>query len=463
MQLAQTLPEQTAIPVTDRVAEFVHDMITADLPDEVRQFTVERLLDTLGVSVGARNMPHTDAALRTVEWLESTGNSTIYASGRSASALDAMLVNGVMGHGIDFDDTHAFLHPGSAIIPAAVALGERLGVSGDRLIRAVVAGYEVAVRASLAGGLAHRGRGYHPTGTCNVFGAVAVGAVLLELPADRIAEAFGIAGSMVGGIVQYRDDGAATKHLHAGLAARNGVLAALLARDGLHGPGAIFEGRFGFLSIMADLENVDQMTRDLGREFAFLRTETKLYPMCRQTNSALDLAHELTEEHGVTADQVDSVTVRVTDYVMNGSWFTTTEPPPNVLKARINFPYGIAATLVHGRLLEAHFAPDQIVDPQVMTLMRRITVIEGEEQTRRWPPERGAQIDCVLKDGRTITLVARNPKGSVSKPLTMADLRAKFDSMVAPVLGEARAAQLAVEIIALPSRADLAGLSRALA
>ncbi|MFC0220270.1 MmgE/PrpD family protein [Pseudochelatococcus lubricantis] len=463
MQMAQTMPQETAISATDQVSDFVHGLISVELPADVQQFTVERMLDTLGVAVGARHMPHVDATLRTVEWLESAGNATIYAADRKVSVLDAMLVNGVMAHGIDFDDTHAFIHPGAAVIPAALALGERLGVSGDHLIRAVVAGYEIAVRASLAGGLAHRSRGYHPTGTCNVFGAAAAAAVLLELPADRITQAFGIAGSMVAGIVQYRDDGAATKHLHAGLAARSGVLAALLARDGLHGPGAIFEGRFGFLAIMADLENLHEMTHELGKDYAFLRTETKLYPMCRQTNSALDLAHELVDDHGVKPDQVESLTVRVTDYVMNGSWFTTNEPPPNILKARINFPYGIAATLVHGRLLEAHFAADMIIDPRVLELMRRITVIEGKEQTRRWPPERGAQIDCVLKDGRTVTLVARNPKGSVSRPLEVADLRSKFDGLVKPVLGDDRAARLADEIMALRTRPDLAALSRALA
>jgi len=426
---------------SQNLSGFLSRMGASDLPVEVADFVTERIIDTVGVMIAASVKPHSRVVLATARELYGQGPITVTGEAQGLPLLEALMVNATMAHGIDFDDGHNFLHPGCVSVPASLGFAQHVGASGDQVIRAVAAGYEASIRASLAAGIDHRIRGYHPTATCNIFGAAAAGGLMLGLDPERMEWALAIASTESSGLGQYKHDGSPIKHLHAGIAARKGGQAAFLARNGLRGFAEAFEGDLGFLQLNANMKNLAELDADLGSRYELLKTETKLYPSCRQTSCASDLALDLHNQHGLRPEAVDRIQVRVPQWAMK-EWHISNEMPANNLRAILSITYCVAAAIRNGRLTVAEFEDSALADPVVADLIGKITVTEGTEETKGWPPLRGASIDVWRKDGEKIAVRSINAKGSPTTPLTGDDLRVKFMSLAAPVFGDATAGQL---------------------
>jgi 2-methylcitrate dehydratase PrpD len=174
---------------TEKLLEFLTSTTLEGLPAPVLDAAKLHVLDTLGIALAATSTPHAPQIAAALDALSEDGNATVIGSTRRRSLSGAILLNGALAHGIDFDDSHKFVHPGCAVIPVALAFAEHYGATGREFLKAVVCGYEMSVRVSLAAGVAHRKRGFHPTGTCNVFGAAIAGGLLAGLDCDQLRAA----------------------------------------------------------------------------------------------------------------------------------------------------------------------------------------------------------------------------------------------------------------------------------
>src|SRR5215471_8975707 len=288
---------------TCELARWVAQLAYRDLPPRTKEVVRILLLDTLGCGVYGYATPWARTLL---DWAKAAapahGTATVWGeSAPSLRAADAALVNGTSIHAFELDDYHqAKLHPGAVVIPAAIAMAEQLNASGERLVTAIAAGYEVMIRSSLAlNPSAARLRGWHLTGVCGPFGAAAACASLLGLDAEPTAWALGLAGTQSSGLWAFNADGTMSKRFHAGRAAQSGVIAAELAARGFSGPTQIYEFHDGgVLKAFSDASDAAPLTRDLGSRFHLDATSIKPYSCCGSTHSYVDAAYELRRRLG---------------------------------------------------------------------------------------------------------------------------------------------------------------------
>src|SRR5215207_7271943 len=260
--------DRHAVPAATRaMAEWIAQLDYHQLPGRTREVVKCAILDTVGCGVYGYQTPWAKMLL---EWARAGGGkpeSTVWGDAApTLRAADAALVNGTSSHAFELDDYHnAKLHPGAVVIPAALAMAEKLGSDGKTLVTAIAAGYEVMIRSSLAlNPSAARLRGWHLTGVCGPFAAAAC-AVLMGLDAERTAWALGLAGTQGAGVWAFNADGAMSKRLHAGKAAHSGVLAAELAALGFTGPTQIYEFEDGgVLKAFSDASDAAPLTDALG-------------------------------------------------------------------------------------------------------------------------------------------------------------------------------------------------------
>lgn len=419
----------------DLLSHFAADLKYENLADDVIESIRRLFIDTVGVTLAGGLEEHARQAGEVAAALAGAEQATILGSGVRTSVAEAAFANGVAAHSIDFDDTHRFVHPGCAVVPAALAIAEWRSVSGKDLIASLAAGYEISIRVAFAGGAKHRKNGYHPTGTCNVFGAAAAASRALGLDKVQTRSALGIACSMASGITQYRLDGSANKHLHAGLAARSGVLAALLAQRGFRGTSGGLDGELGFLSIYADLENVSYLTEGLGKRFHLTETDIKTYPSCRQSHASIDLALQARQQLQLTPETVDQIDIGIYTYA-DRPWYTSNEAPATPLEAMLRIPYCVAAALTFGEVNLPQFADTALHDEKLRALLPRIHVTGDTLLDAQWPAERRVNFTCTTTDGRTVTLSAGNPRGGSDNPLSNDDVIQKFRGLAQNLLGQ---------------------------
>ena len=227
----------------------------------------------------------------------------------------AALVNGTTGHAVEMDDDHrtSVLHPAVAVVPAALAAAELKQAGGAEVIEGVVAGYEAMTRIGDAFLGTQYYEGFHPTGTCGVFGAAAAAGSILGLSTDQLIAAFGIAGTQAAGLEEWKADGSWIKRLHPGKAAESGLLAVLLAQSGYTGPATILEGENGFLKAFSFERkwDVNKILDGLGTEYRGYGTSFKPYAGCRFFHQVIDATLDLVREHKIDAPSVDEVVVRI--------------------------------------------------------------------------------------------------------------------------------------------------------
>ena len=258
---------------TATLAAYVADLKFADIPPEVLERAKVLILDFLGSTIRARRDAESTASLlKMLEALalDGKGESTVFGDGKTWTPAVAALLNGALGHSLDFDDTHAesSLHPSAPVVPAAFAVGEMVGASGRDVLTAIVAGYEVCCRLGNAlDPTSHYARGFHPTATAGTYGAAAAAGKLFGLSKDQIISAFGVSGSQAAGSLQFLVNGAWNKRYQVGAAAMNGVIAATLARNDFVGSTKSVEGKHGLLVGYSDNAHPDKATAGLGKTY----------------------------------------------------------------------------------------------------------------------------------------------------------------------------------------------------
>ena len=300
--------------ITRQLAEFAAQVRFEKLPLQVQERAKWLLTDVVGIALRARHEAEsTPSLLAAVTGLGlAQGKSSAIGDHSTYSPAGAALINGTLAHSLDFDDTHApgSIHSSAPIVPAAFAAAEMAGAGGRDLIAAIVAGYEVQIRLSLA--LVpkdHYDRGFHPTATCGVFGAAAAAGRVFGLSADDIASAFGIALSQAAGSMQYLVDGAYTKRFQVGYAAMSGLVAATLAREGFRGAVDAIAGKAGFLRAYSPNPVYENAVAGLGQHYETMGIAVKPYPACRYSHAAIDGLTDLRARDGIDPKQIDVVEV----------------------------------------------------------------------------------------------------------------------------------------------------------
>jgi 2-methylcitrate dehydratase PrpD len=300
---------------TRELVEFLHPLQAGDLPPEVLDRARYFLLDYLACAIRGSREESSAAVQRMVQRIGGDGCCTVIGTRMRTIPSLAAMANGAAAHGIEMDDTHSAgsIHLGAIMYSAALALAETMpDASSDAFFAAVVAGYEAAARIAMAvQPKEHYALGFHMTPTCGVFGAAITSAKLLGLTAEQTLCAVGIAGSTAAGSMEFLADGAWTKRIHPGLAAQNGIQAALLAAEGFTGPLRILEGRDGFLQGYSRQPIPELLTEDLGESFEILRTAVKPHACCRYMQGPIDAVLAIMREHNLQSSQIQRIEVAV--------------------------------------------------------------------------------------------------------------------------------------------------------
>lgn len=397
----------------------------AALPGRLREVVSLDLIDALGLCVSARNEAYMDQIVRA--W-DSDGPCTALGHDRRLDAAGAAVANGIAIHGEDFDDTleGAPIRVGAMTIPAALAAAERFGLPGERALLGVAAGMETVCRLNhVAPGAIHRA-GFHPVGVIGALGAAAAAGVTLGLDARQQATAFGLAGSMASGILEYLSEGAWTKRLHPGWAAQSGLRAAVLARSGFFAPRTVLDGPHGFFHAFAPTATPDfgHLTRDLGRDWYAERIAFKPYACGTMIHPYIDCMIRLARS-GIRADQIRAITCPTGEGLVHRLWEPLADKhrPPSGYAAKFSMPFCMAVGFFDGDAGLAQFTDARAADPQVLHLAGKISYVI--DPANEYPRNYSGHIRVETTDGRRIALDQPHMRGGVREPLTGDQIRAK--------------------------------------
>jgi 2-methylcitrate dehydratase PrpD len=432
--------------IAQELARRIGAIAFKDLPPEAVAWAKVGLLDTVGVTLAGAG----ESCARIVSQLavHSIGPALLFGSDRGVAPLDAALVNGTAAHALDFDDCSNSMggHPSAPVLAALFALAGTRKVSGRDFLAAYIAGFETETRIARGVNFHHYEKGWHPTATLGTFGAAAACAHLLGLDVRRTTTALALAASLASGIKA--NFGTMTKPLHVGHAARNGLMAALLAADGFTAGADAFEHRQGFFLVFNGAGNfsAEAVLADWAAPLDILNPgiAIKQYPCCGSTHPAIDAMLALVEEHALTPAMVE----RVDAWTHPRRLAHTDRPDPkSALDAKFSVQYCLARALMHGRISLEHFEGDIYKEGGVQALLARIHAAPHPDMSMASTDHFGGEVLVLTTDGRRLAAAVDRPLGrGPEKPLPRPRLEAKFLDCAQRAL-EPAAARLALQMI----------------
>jgi len=425
--------------VVERLAGWAEGYRAVPLAPEVLHHAKRAVIDWYAALIpGAVAAPATLLEKALAEELD-IGKARL-ALGRRATVRAAALINGSAAHTMEVDDIFrdGIYHPGAPTIPAALALAQAQGASGEQFLRAVVVGYELSTRIGAAMGKAHY-KYWHNTGTIGVFGACAAACELLQLDARRFAHALATVTTFAAALQQAFRMDSMSKPLHAGRAAEAGVTAALAAKEGVTGSLDVIEGDAGFGRAMSNGPDWDQAFESLGKTFNITRMTFKNHTCCGHTFAAIDGALALQERMKIAAREIERIRVGSYRAAKEVSGY---DQPTTPAEARFSLKYVVASALTHGSVRFAAFEPARMNDAATRALMERIEVVIDPELDAAFPRQRAARVAITARDGRQEEFLQPTRIGDPEAPLSDAQLDAKYLELAAPVLGEEQARKL---------------------
>jgi len=410
--------------IAEILADWLAVLTPEALPSEIRETSRKLFLDVVGLCVAARNEDYIAATKAAAE----PGACTAFGHGAGFAPFSAALINGTAAHGEDYDDTFEGgpVHSGAVILPAVAALCEREGLGGDRLLLGMATGVELLCRLSLAAPKAVHKAGFHPTAVFGTMAAAGACAAALGLARDKTVSAFGVAGSMASGIIEYLAEGAWTKRMHAGWSAQSGMRAALMARGGFLGPRTVFEGTHGFYKAFAPSVAPDfsQLLDGLGTRWLMRDIAYKPYACGTMTQPFIDCAIRLAEQ-GVAADDIESIVCRVGEGTVHRLWepLAVKHAPQTPFGAKFSTPFCMAIGFLDRKAGLAQFTEARVADPAARKLAAKISyVVDPNDE---YPRNFSGHLRAVLKGGEVREISQPHMRGGARAPLTTAEIEAK--------------------------------------
>ncbi|WP_242139943.1 MmgE/PrpD family protein [Sphingomonas sp. TREG-RG-20F-R18-01] len=434
-------------------AAFANELTIDRVPSTVLERARHLILDAVGTGIAAIGAPWANRAFAAAEEL-GQGTAPVLGHGRALAPRDAAMLNGILMHGLDYDDTHAggIIHATVSAFPTALVAADRADASGADLLLAYIAAMEVSTRVASVSGGAFHGFGFHPTGLIGAFGSTVAAARLLGLDPSQSAMAQGIVLSMAGGSLEFLEDGAWTKRLHPGWAASSAITAATLARHGYVGPTAAYEGRFGLYALYlrdAAPEHIARATAGLGDVWEIDNVAVKPLPACHMTHAAIDAAIWLRQEHGLRGADIAEVTVLVPEAVIP----IVCEPaapkrtPATGYDAQFSIPYTVATALLTGSFTLDALDPAALRDPAVRDLAGRVAYAIDPDTD--YPTHFTGEVIVQTRDGRTLRRREGVNRGAADRPLSNADISRKFVENATRTIDAPRAEAIRAAILAI--------------
>ena len=412
------------------------------------------VLDWIGCALAGSGHRTITTLLGVLE--ETTGKPQATALGRKLKLglLDAPLANGQMGHVLDYDDTHmggVVLHTSSPVLAALFALSERKPVSGADLMLAYAVGFEAGVRSGRTAPGHHKG-GWHLTGTLGSIAAGVASGKLIGLDTQRLTYAMGISATQAAGMQQNR--GTMCKSFHAGKAASNGVLAALLAERGFDSTQEIIEGKKGFSRIYSDVAAPDELTAGMGKGWLIETNGHKPYACGVVLHPLIDAVVTIRNRDRIDPTSVSEIQLRVNPLVLS---ITGVVDPSTGLQSKFSTLHSAAVAMIDGAAGTAQYTDAKAVDPAIAALRRKVKPV-ADESLRK-----DEAYATVIGGGKKHDVHIPHASGTADNPMSDTAIEAKFMANATPVIGADRAKQAAEFVWSLEKQPDVRGLIALLA
>jgi 2-methylcitrate dehydratase PrpD len=411
-------------PVTDRLVRFVHDATWEQVADDIRHEVKRSLVNYFAVALAGCSDPTLDIAVRTYARFSAGPMATLVGRDERLDMLNAAAINAMSANVYDFDDTHipTILHPTSPVAAALFAYSEEARLSGRDFMLAFLLGVDAACRIGMAVSPFHYGKGWHITSTCGVFGsAMAVGKALSLTP-RQLGWALGSAAVQAGGLVETL--GTMSKSVSVGNAARNGILAALLAQNDFDGPARPLEGVYGFLPVFGQTPSVDAVSEGLGDRWEITRVAYKPYPCGVVLNPVLDACLALSR-------RIDPARAgRITAIELTGHPLLrqrTNRPDIQTgRESQVSAQHAVPVALVRGSAGLDAFSDEAVRDPALRALGQRVSFHDDETYSVD-----SAKVVVRFEDGASEEEHVRVARGAIDRPLTDSELETKLRELCA--------------------------------
>ncbi|MCH9669863.1 MAG: MmgE/PrpD family protein [Gammaproteobacteria bacterium] len=441
-------------------AEFVSDLDLNHIPSSVRIRAKHLMLDSIGIAFASGTFEFARTAEAGITAMAEPGSATVIGRSGQIPFRDAALLNGILVHGLDYDDTHVpgVIHATASVLPTVLALGERLGSSGREILLAYIIGAELGARiASVPQGGFHK-LGFHPTGLIGAFGSVLAAARLLRLSPEQTTMAQGIVLSMAAGSMEFLDEGAWTKRMHPGWAAHSAINAAYLAKHGFVGPTKPYEGRFGLYATHvapgSDC-NFDLATSELGAAWEISKIAVKPFPACHFVHACADAALILAADHDLQAQDIASVRALVPEQVIP----TVCEPVENKLRpvsdydAKFSLQFAVGASIVRRQFGLAELEPDALADRDVLAVAAKVT--HEVDPDSPFPQAYSGELVIETTDGRTLRHREHINRGADERPLSNAEISKKYEENALIAISPDQMVRVRDSMLDIESLADI--------
>lgn len=435
-QAGEATAPATAVPsnVTRTLARYIVNARYEDLPANVRKEGVRTLHNYMGVAVGGSGHETVDHAIAALAPFSGPKQASLLGRRERFDIMNAAFINGVSSHVFDYDDTHlkTIIHPGGPVVSAILALSEYKPVSGKEFLNALVLGVETACRVGNAVYPNHYDVGWHITGTAGVFGAAAAVGKLLGQNEQQMVWSLGLAASQP---VGFRESfGSMTKSFNPGRAASNGLFAALLASQNYTSSEGMIEARRGWANTISTKQDFKQITEGLGQRYEAALNTYKPFACGIVIHPSIDAAIQLRNQHKLTAEQIESINLRVHPLVVE---LTGKRTPQIGLEGKFSVYHSVAVAIIDGAAGERQYSDRAVRDAKTMALRDRV-------QTTIDPAVKTEQVDMTitLKDGRRLNKFIEHAIGSVEVPMTDQQLEAKFVDLAEGILPAAQTRKL---------------------
>lgn len=445
---------QSADPsVMTKLSAYMSEAAQRPLPNEVTEKTKQHILDTLAAMVSGSNLLPGQRALQFANAYGGKEVATVVTSKVMCGPIEAALANGVLAHADETDDSHSpsQSHPGCAVIPAALAAGEKFGISGRHFIRAVALGYDIGPRVTVTlGGQQFEAQSHWSTHSISpLFGAAAAAACAAGLNAQQMRWMLGYTAQQSSGIGAWNRD---TEHIQkaftfGGMTARSGVTSALLVQAGWTGVDDLFSGKNNFFLAYNPHADPSGMLDKLGERYEITRTNIKKWPVGSPIQAALDALDLLRKERPFEASQVQQVVLRL---ATDEAAIVNNREIPDICAQHM-----LAVALLDRTVTfaSAH-DPARMKDPAVLHERAKVN-LAADEELERLMPLRVAVLEIILQDGTHLHRRVDNVRGTPENPMTREEVIAKASDLMAPVLGPQKSANLIAKVFDLESVADI--------
>ena len=416
-------------PYSQSIGRYAGALKLADVPPAVVEKAKLVFLDTLGVALASSTMDFGAMVTRVAEKLGGGRHSLLIGSPSRVAAANAVIANGTLAHGLDYDDTleEAIVHTGACAWMTALAVGEEVAASGTAVLEAAIAGTEVLCKVGLVAPGKFHARGFHPTAICSTFGAAAAAGKLYGLHLDQWVDAFGLCGSQSSGIIEYLADGTWTKRMHPGWSAHGGVIATMLAKEGFRGPAKVFEGTHGFFSAFGGKNDYRfEKLLELGKEWEIPRLTFKSYPCGSISHPYMDCALRIKQKYSPAPEKIAEILCRTAEGPVHRLWepLADKQKPISSYGAKFSLPYSVAVMIVRGRAGLDEFTEGAIRDPATLDLARKVRY--ELDATIDYPRHFSGHVKVFMQDGTVLEENQPHPRGGFEDPLAPAEIEEKF-------------------------------------